>query len=77
MPGREELVEAMAESAHEAWYKAQLAQGCLSRLSPWGEQFMVPFAALSERGKEFDRVIMRAILAAFDREGYEVRPRGK
>lgn len=70
---REKLVEAMAESAHDAWLAAVLREGFTSRKAEWGEEFMVPFGELSERGKEFDRVIMRAILGAFDRMGFEVR----
>ena len=33
---------------------------------------MVPFDQLSEQGREFDRVIMRAILASFDANGMKV-----
>jgi len=66
---REEVVEAMAESAHEAWMAAQRAQGCNSRLASWGEEFMVPYKDLSERGREFDRVIMRSILDTFTNLG--------
>lgn len=69
---KEGLVQAMAESAHEAWMEAQRREGVSSRKAEWGEEFMVPFAVLSERGREFDRVIMRAILAAFDHLGLEV-----
>lgn len=72
MIDREKLVEAMAESAHEAWFQAQTNEGVHSRKAEWGEEFMVPFHQLSERGREFDRVIMRAILKAFDKLGYEV-----
>lgn len=70
----EALVEAMAESAHEAWREAQREQGVISRKAVWGEEFMVPFAELSERGKEFDRVIMRGILKAFGEQRYLVLP---
>lgn len=69
---RDALVEAMAKSAHDSWWETYKKLGYTSRLAPWGEEFMVPFEELSEQGKEFDRVIMRAILAAFDREGYLV-----
>jgi hypothetical protein len=34
---------------------------------------MVLFDQLSERGKEFDRMIMRAILERLDEEGFDVR----
>jgi hypothetical protein len=72
MPGEEDIIEAMAESAHQAWWEAYLALGYTSRRAEWGEEFMVPFADLSHQGQEFDRVIMRAILRALDAQGYEV-----
>lgn len=58
----EEIIELMAEGAHEAWMEGYLAEGITSRLAVWGEEFMVPFDQLSERGKELDRRIMRGIL---------------
>jgi hypothetical protein len=61
----EELVEAMAESAHNSWWGTYKALGYTSRKAAWGEEFMVPFEELSEQGKEFDRMIMRAILGTF------------
>ena len=66
-PTTSEIVEAMAKSAHDAWMRAQRLEGTTSRLAAWGEEFMVPYSMLSERGREFDRVIMRAILKAFDK----------
>lgn len=65
----------MAESAHNAWWETYKRLGYTSRKAAWGEEFMVPFEQLSERGKEFDRMIMRAILRRFDTEGYEVLER--
>jgi hypothetical protein len=58
----EAFIEAMAHSAHQAWLEAYEQLGYVSRLSEWGEEFMVPYGELSEQGKEFDRIIMRAIL---------------
>lgn len=68
----EELVNQMAESAHNSWWETYLNLGYTSRKAAWGEEFMVPFEVLSEQGKEFDRMIMRAILKRFDLEGYKV-----
>jgi hypothetical protein len=68
----DELVEAMAESAHNAWWNAYLELGYTSRKAEWGEEFMVPFDQLSERGKDFDRMIMRAILLRFADVGAKV-----
>lgn len=69
---REELVEAMAESAHNSWWETYKRLGYTSRKAAWGEEFMVPYEQLSEQGKEFDRMIMRAILSRFDLEGFVV-----
>ena len=71
----EEIVQAMAESAHNAWWATYIELGYTSRKALWGEEFMVPFCQLSERGKEFDRMIMRAILRRLDQEGYDVTKR--
>jgi hypothetical protein len=76
MQANETVVEAMAESAHQAWMEAYQALGYQSRKALWGEEFMVPFADLSAQGQEFDRVIMRAILAALERQGFAVVPKG-
>jgi hypothetical protein len=59
----------MAESAHNSWWNTYLDLGYTTRKAAWGEEFMVPFEELSEDGKEFDRIIMRAILNAFDDKG--------
>ena len=69
---RDEIVAIMAEPAHEAWMLAQIKEGVTSRKAEWGEEFMVPWEKLSERGREFDRVIMRAILDSFDRVGLKL-----
>jgi hypothetical protein len=69
---KDEIIEAMAESAHDCWWKIYKDLGYTSRRAEWGEEFMVPFDKLSELGKDFDRAIMRAILKAFDRNGLEV-----
>ena len=63
----EQIVEGMAEAAHDAWWGTYKDLGYTSRRAAWGEEFMVPFVELSERGQEFDRMIMRAILGAFER----------
>ena len=68
----EELVELMAEPAHEAWMQWYLEKGYLSRKAEWGEEFMVHFDKLSEDGKELDRTIMRSILKSFSRTGLRV-----
>lgn len=71
-PDDEDLVEEMARGAHNAWWRAYQELGYTSRKAAWGEEFMVEFDALSEQGKEFDRVIMRGILDAFADKDYVV-----
>lgn len=68
----EAIVEIMAEHAHNAWLAAYVRLGYTSRKAEWGEEFMVPYEHLSERGKEFDRVIMRGIMDGFARAGLKV-----
>lgn len=58
----EALVEALAERVHEAWLSAARAHGHTSRLSPAGEEQMVPYPRLSEAAKDLDRVTVRAVL---------------
>lgn len=68
----EEIVEIMAEHAHNEWMAASAALGITSRLSHWGEEQMVPYDELSERCQEFDKVIMRGILHGFTLKGLQV-----
>jgi hypothetical protein len=71
----EEIIEMMAESAHNAWMTTYIDLGYTSRKAAWGEEFMVPFDQLSELGKEFDRMIMRSILEMFDAVDLKVVPK--
>ena len=72
MISREQLVDTMAESAHNAWWQTYIRLGYKSRKAAWGEEFMVPYSELSARGKDFDRMIMRAILEKFADVGVTV-----
>lgn len=69
----EAFVEMLSASVHEAWVAAQRANGhtsAVSRLT--GEEQMVPYAELSEGVKEYDRVTVRAVLAAIHAAGYRL-----
>lgn len=57
----EEIVETMAAALHTYWVEEYRKAGFTSRLSSWGDEFMLPWEELSERSKDFDR---RGILAA-------------
>lgn len=59
---RDELVELLASKAHEGWMAAKQADGITSRLSEWGEEFMVPYPELSERAKDIDRAAVRSVV---------------
>ncbi len=56
-----ESIEAMAAALHAYWVEEYRKAGFTSRLSSWGDEFMLPWAELSDRCKDFDR---RGILAA-------------
>lgn len=70
-----ELVERLAEAAHEGWMQSKLADGITSRVAEWGEEFMRPYGELSEAAKEIDRSSVRAVLRAIDEAGYMVSPK--
>jgi hypothetical protein len=69
---REELVDALAEAAHEAWIQGCIVYGIKSRKSAWGEEFMVEWEQLSDPGREFDRIVLRGILAKADKLGFKL-----
>lgn len=69
----EPMIELMARNAHEAWMATNLSWGIASRIADWGEEFMVPYDDLSEKGKELDRTIMRSIFMSIYQAGYRVR----
>lgn len=70
----EGLVEVVAAKVHEAWMAAKREQGVSSRPSEWGEEQMVPYAALSERAKDLDRATVTAVLDALSAAGFAARP---
>ena len=57
-------IEDVAARVHAAWLEDKRAQGVTSRKSESGEELMVPYEQLSEAGKEFDRVTVRAVYEA-------------
>lgn len=55
----------VARHLHEEWVKDKLLHGILSRLSAENnEELMVPYAELSEHGKELNRAPVRQVYAA-------------
>lgn len=60
----DDLMDRLAEQAHDSWLAGKRAHGVTSRQSEWGEEFMVPYASLSERAKDLDRATVRGVLQA-------------
>lgn len=63
---RQEIVEACAEAAHDAWYSEEARRLLAAFMPPsWpsetGEEQLVPWAELSEPVRDFDRVVVGAI----------------
>lgn len=61
-------IEALSALVHEAWMVEQQKRGRTTRRSQSGEEFMVPYDALSEEAKEFDRATVRAVLNALEQQ---------
>jgi hypothetical protein len=71
---RGELIEVTAKAAHEGWTEGKRTQGITSRKAEWGEEFMVPYAELSERAKDIDRAAVKSVLDAIERAGLRIVP---
>ena len=57
-------IELVSAKVHEAWIESKRAQRVTSRKSETGEELMVPYDQLSERAKDLDRQMVRAVYAA-------------
>ena len=68
----ERIIEELAEAAHEGWMASKRKQGITSRQSEWGEEFMVPYAQMSDRAKDIDRSTVKSVLDAIERAGYRL-----
>lgn len=67
-----DLIEKLSEAAHAGWMEGKRAQGIKSRLSEWGEEFMVPYSEMSERAKDIDRAAVRSVIDAIRALGCRV-----
>lgn len=60
-------LDRLAEAAHDAWYAEKSRRLAELGRSTWpsetGEEQLVPWSQLSEPVREFDRIVVRAILA--------------
>lgn len=59
-------VEALAAAAHDAWMAEKRRRGVSSWPNERGVEQLVPYADLDESIREFDRIVVRAILGALD-----------
>lgn len=68
MPTLNELSEQFAEAAHEAWFAEKQRRGVTSWPNEHGVEQMVPWAELGEDVRDFDRVVVGAIVGVMLRE---------
>jgi hypothetical protein len=57
-------IEQVSAEVHKAWMASKTAKGITTRKSEDGEELMVPYECLSEKGKEPDRQTVRVVYAA-------------
>lgn len=67
-----DLIEQVSAAVHEAWMTQKKTNGFTTAPTKDGEEQLVPYDQLSEGVKEYDRVTVRAVLAALKRLGYDV-----
>lgn len=73
----EALIEALSDQVHAEWMGEQRRRGRTSSIGRDGEEYMVPYAQLTEAAKELDRVTVRAVLGALRHLGYTTTQRGE
>jgi hypothetical protein len=59
-------LETVAAIVQRDWMEQKRAGGTHSRVSEWGEELMVPYDQLSDRGKEQNRALVRTVYAAIE-----------
>lgn len=59
-----EYIERLAAAAHDAWLAEKRRRGVGSWPNERGFEQMVPYAELPEDVREFDRIVVRAMLGA-------------
>jgi hypothetical protein len=72
-----EQQEIMAANVHERWLLENHRNGITSRISAvTGEEQMVDYEDLTEKVKEYDRMLVRTILYGLATNGFVVVKRG-
>lgn len=61
------ITDETAREIHEFWRKSLRRQGVKSRSSHWNEELLVPWEQLSERAKDLNRHMVKAVLKAIAR----------
>lgn len=56
----------VAQLIHDEWMSSKRERGIHSRLSPSGEELMVPYSQLSNEAKELNRALVRTVYLAID-----------
>lgn len=62
-----ELVERLSEEVHNSWWQERLRQGIVDHPD------MIPYNDLAENIKEYDRVTVRTVLLALNKQGYNFK----
>jgi hypothetical protein len=77
-PDLQQLTERLAENAHDLWAAQRLAQGWTygSQRDDVKKQHpcLIPYAALPEKEKEYDRIAALGTLKAILKLGYQILP---
>lgn len=58
------LVELLSEEVHNSWWKERLRQGVTNHPD------MIPYCDLADNIKEYDRVTVRTVLEALNKQGH-------
>jgi hypothetical protein len=66
---RAELVEACSEAAHDAWMEEKRQRGVTSWPNENGVEQLVPYSDLSEEIRDFDRIVVGAIIDIMQQRG--------
>lgn len=63
-------IDSLAEHVHDTYVRRSRENGVTSRLSPDGEEYMRPYADLSNAAKDLDRATVQAVINAINKSGH-------
>jgi hypothetical protein len=67
--------EIIAAAVHARYVREQIAKGVTSRRAPDGEEYLQPWADLSEQARDLDRATVDAVFEGIHQAGYQVTAR--